>query len=267
MKDGIIMTIRINRLLVLGVVLFLISIGTVTVSATSKTTLTVSSVTADMGKDVIVPVVLSNNTTGVLGMQLSLSYDSRLTLKSIEQGEALSTLDLTPINDFSANPCTILLEGLNADVSNGTIVVLTFTTPSNTTGDFDVNISYKSGEIYDNNMDDIDLVVVNGKIKVEESGDSEDATITKSTISVSNYIKTTNDIKLDVYASSSVELTGTIIVALYNSDGSVKTVELYPVKSTVNVTLNSTSGKYIKIMWWNMNGLVPLTTEIIQIDL
>ncbi len=260
------MKINIKRLIALCVTLLLIIMNISPVSASSKATLTVSNVTAEAGEEVAVPIVLSGNTTGVLAMQLSLSYDSRLTFTSIEQGEALSTLDLTPIKDFSANPCTILLDGLDADTSNGTIIILKFLAPANTTGKFNINLSYNAGEIYDNDMNDIDIAIVNGSVEVTSSGSAEEPDVTKPTISVGTYTKTTNDIKFDVYVSSTNELTGTIIAVLYKNDGSMETVKLYPAKSTVNVTLDSADGKYIKVMWWNMSTLVPFT-DAVKIDI
>ncbi len=120
------------------------------------------------GETIIIPVTIENN-TGILAMQLSLAYDSRLTFSAIEQGDALSTLDMTPIKNFTANPCTILLDGLDADSTNGTILNLTFTIPKDAQDDavYNISLSYNQGEIYDNDMNDVNVEIVNGSIAVK----------------------------------------------------------------------------------------------------
>ena len=42
----------------------------------------------------------------------------------------------------------------------------------------------------------------------------------------------------------------------------MKAVELYTAEATVNITLNSVDGKYIKVMWWNMDTLEPLADSV-----
>ncbi len=236
----------------------MLTLGLSTVSASSEITLTVSEVTASPGTDVEVPVILSGNTMGVLAMQLSMTYDSNLTFKSIKQGDALSTLDMTAIKDFTANPCTILLDGLDADMSNGTIFVLKFTVPADATGKLDVNLSYNVGEIYDNDMNDINTKIVNGGITV--------ASATEPTLTLSNLVKGTNNISLDVDLTSPTDIEGKVVVALYNKNGLVKTKIYDATKTTIDVSLDVVNGDYIKAFWWDFDTFFPFT-DCVKIEL
>ena len=232
------------------IVALLITSGLLVVSASTDVTLTVSKIAANADTEVKVPVVISGNSSGILAMQLSMDYDKRLTFKSIKQGEALSTLDMTPIKDFSANPCTILLDGLDADTSNGTIFILTFVVPSNVTGKLDINLSYNVGEIYDNDMNDVNLKIVNGGIVINSP-------TAEPTIKIGNLIKNTSGINLDINLTSPSVIDGKVIVALYNENKLID-FKVYNANATINATIDSTAGNYIKTFWWDLGTVSPI---------
>ncbi len=97
--------------------------------------------------EVEVPIEVSGN-TGILGMKLEIAYDEGLTLKDIERGEALSTLEFTnPAKDggdlstLPAGEVNLLWDGQEgADTSNGVIAVLTFEVSKETVKDYAIEI-------------------------------------------------------------------------------------------------------------------------------
>ena len=91
--------------------------------------------------EVEVPIEVSGN-TGILGMKLEIAFDEGLTLKGIERGEALDTLEFTAPRDLPEdNAVSLLWDGeTGTDTSNGTIAVLTFEVSKETVKDYAIEI-------------------------------------------------------------------------------------------------------------------------------
>ena len=132
-----------------------------------------SNIKGKAGEQVKVELYVKNN-PGILGMMLQLSYDSDLTLTSLEQSidednSALVSLDFTPGNNLESNPINIAWDGLDADATNGKILNAYFTIPEGVENGiiYDINLSYVKGDVYDNDYNDIELTVTNGSITVK----------------------------------------------------------------------------------------------------
>ncbi len=133
----------------------------------TEPTIIVDDATASAGDTVTVTVRIVNN-PGVAGAVLRLNYDSNLTLTGAASGEAFSYLQYTRPGQYS-NPCNFSWDsesGMATD--DGTILALTFrVSDSVSSGDkLNVNISYTHGDIYDENLDDVDLDIINGQITI-----------------------------------------------------------------------------------------------------
>jgi len=230
------------------------------VSASAQTTLTVDSVNAEAGADVEVAIDLSGNEVGVLGMMISVSYDENLTLKNAVAGTALSSLDFTLGKDITANPINIAWDGVEADSTNGTIAVLTFTVPENAEGTYNINVSYEVGNIYDNDYEDIDVSVVNGKINVSRA-------ITEEAMSIKNYVKgDTTTFTLDLVSPDSIS--GKVLVATYCDNKSrMNDVDIYDAISSRDISVSTKGMDTLKIFWWDGLSTLRPITEAIEIDL
>ncbi|MDY6315087.1 MAG: cohesin domain-containing protein [Clostridia bacterium] len=111
-----------------------------------------------------VPIIISDN-KGVIGMKLTFSYDSEIILTKVTQGAALNTLTMTPPGNLNANPFNVVWDGLeNNDISNGTIVTLSFSVPKGTVKDY--RISVNASSVVDENLNYLDAAAENGKISV-----------------------------------------------------------------------------------------------------
>ena len=157
------------RILVLALLTVALVIGaSFTSFAADQNTpsITVNQVTAEGGTSVDVPISISGN-PGICGATISVSYDTSLTLTKVVGGEALSGLDMTKPGKLTANPIKILWSGTEEDSSNGTIAVLTFTTPKSP-GAYPVQVSYDSGDIMNGSYLPVDFQVTNGGITIED---------------------------------------------------------------------------------------------------
>ena len=118
------------------------------------------------GKTVDVKLTVKDN-PGIMGAVLQLAYADGLTLQKITVGDAWKGLTFTKPGDLTANPITLLWDGMGDDKTNGTILTLTFAIPAELPeGEYSVTLSYAPGAIYDASIENIDFVLENGKITV-----------------------------------------------------------------------------------------------------
>lgn len=112
-----------------------------------------------------IPLTLSGN-TGIAGMTLKVSYTEGLTLTDIAQGSGLSSLTLTKPGDYSANPFNLVWDGQDADNTSGIVATLTFSVPKKDVKTYFINIA--TAGVFDNDLNDVNMAIVNGKISVTE---------------------------------------------------------------------------------------------------
>ena len=146
--------------------------GASTSTADDRTlSLTVDSVEATAGdQDVTVAITVKNN-PGILGMTLFVRYnDSALTLKSAENGSAVSpALTLTNPGKYQSQ-CRFVWDGVEItakDVKDGTVLKLHFDIPENTpAGSYPIEIFYNNGDIVDNELSVLSPAISNGSVAV-----------------------------------------------------------------------------------------------------
>lgn len=132
--------------------------------------LVVDKITSAPGKTVSVAVSVLNN-PGILGMTLTLSYDSKvLTLKDSVNGSAVSeVLTLTKPGKYT-NPCNFAWDGIeisDEQIKDGEILILTFAVSQNAgDGVYPITLSYDSDSIFDKDLVPVDLDIINGSITV-----------------------------------------------------------------------------------------------------
>lgn len=123
------------------------------------------------GDNSVEVAVRIQNNPGILGMTLSISYDSRvLTLTDVKNGDAVkNTLTLTKPGRFES-PCRFVWDGVeltNKDIQDGEILVLTFdvadTAPA---GTYPIVVFSSQGEIVDNMLSPVDVRFQNGNIMI-----------------------------------------------------------------------------------------------------
>ena len=129
----------------------------------------VDNVTAAKGGTVGVAVNIRDN-PGILGMTLTLSYDSsKLTLTNAVSGSAVNdVLSFTKPGRFTS-PCNFTWDGIelsSEQIKDGEILVLTFSVANNASGNYPITISYEEDSVISANLKPINVAVINGSITV-----------------------------------------------------------------------------------------------------
>ena len=157
-------------ILVLVLAFTCIPIGAITASASTEytePTIFAESKYAAPGSSVEVNVNVKNN-PGIAGATLSISYDSQLTLTNAVSGATFSKLSFTAPGKFT-NPSSFLWDSESGQINDdGTMLTLTFAVAEDATpnDNMNVNVSYYPGDIYNENMDSVNLQTVNGCVTV-----------------------------------------------------------------------------------------------------
>lgn len=139
------------------------------VTKASGVQLTVSTVNITQGtgtESVSIPINISGN-TGILGMTLKVTYAEGLELTEVTGGTALGTLMFTKPGNYSANPVSLVWDGLDgADSTDGTVATLKFNVPKTEANTYEISVVAEG--VVDNDINTVDMSITNGCIKVDE---------------------------------------------------------------------------------------------------
>lgn len=136
--------------------------------SSGEPTIAVKNVTAKAGESIEVPIMIMNN-PGVAGAKITISYDSSLNLNAAESGDAFAYLQYTGPGKY-VSPCNFTWDSENGMATeNGTILILTFDIPADASiGEtYDIACTYRVGDIYDEDLEDLIFEVISGVITVE----------------------------------------------------------------------------------------------------
>lgn len=234
-----------KKILVLTICTIFFACNICTLAHATETRLKIDTVLCAPGKTVDVPIIISNN-SGIAGAVIKISYDDRLELTAVKEGESFSSLTYTPPAKLTSNPITLLWDGIENDTSNGTIAVLTFAVPDDANENYQICATYDIGGIYDEALNDTDVTVENGSVNVSD------------TTCIQASVTDTINVKL----ISQEEIEGTVYVALYGSNNALIEIKSYPAKESILPSLdNINSGAYIKVFWWEALTLRPYCEE------
>ena len=159
---------KLLSILVLTALLLQLVVGAAMAQNGVSGKLTVEKKTVPLGtSEVAIQVTLEEN-PGISNVKFAFSYPEGFTLKSIQKGDALSSLTFTPPGKLTANPVTPIWDGLEADTTNGVVVTLTFAISDQVKpGEYAVTVSYEKGNLLDGNLEDIDIELVQGGVEIQ----------------------------------------------------------------------------------------------------
>ena len=235
--------------------------------AEATPTIAVGNVTADIGEAVSIPITISGN-TGICGATLTVNYDEKLVLTSIDKGSALSSLAMTKPGNLSANPFNIVWDGMEADNSNGTLVFLNFTAP-NEMGTFNVNVSYDYGDIVDSALSPIEILAQNGTISIGQNGGGNENPEQSDTITISVDSVNANSggsIDVPVRIANNTGICGATISVNYDNSLTLTKITKGEALSTLAMTKpGNLSLKPFNLVWDGMdadssNGIIATLT-------
>ena len=137
----------------------------------NKPLFSADSVKATAGsKNVIVKVSVANN-PGILGAALTIDYDdSVMQLKSVKNGDAFNNvLSLTKSKTLGAG-CRVTWDGVEIQkdqIEDGEILIMSFDINDKAPeGKYEINFSYKNGDVVDNNLKIVSPEVAPGYIEI-----------------------------------------------------------------------------------------------------
>ena len=127
----------------------------------------VSETTAPAGQRTAKVTVALKNNPGVASIVLSIGYDTaNLRLSNVTYNQAIGGYTLSP--DVNGENSVLYWINASENVSGDFIfVTLDFELVSNNRGEYDINLSYDSNNIFNYNEDNVAFDVINGKITFE----------------------------------------------------------------------------------------------------
>ena len=215
----------------------------------STTVLQIDKIVCDKDTTVDVPIRISGN-TGIAGAVIKIFYDNNLALTDVKRGDAFGKLTFTPPAKMTSNPITLLWDGIDEDNSNGVIAILTFKVPNEANGNYRIYATYDTGGIYDGNLNDIDLSLIEGGITI-----SNEEQVSEIDININSQY----DIKLPLNQSEK----GNVYIALYVDLGKLFELKIYPISENIVSQFSKiNSGKRIKVMCWDNETLQPQCNSV-----
>lgn len=140
----------------------------------SDSEMTVENVTGKAGETVEVSIMLHKN-PGIAGATIELKYDPQLTLTDVSNGDALETLTFTKPDNLQ-NPCKFLWDSEKGmSQKDGVLLKLGFAISKQAVSgaELPVRISYTDGDIFDENLKNVKLKTVDGKVSIVEDYDCD----------------------------------------------------------------------------------------------
>ena len=135
----------------------------------SDFTLTVDSRTAQPGDTVKIDLTISGN-TGIIAAIFTLEYDKNRIELIVAEDKALLEGAIFS-ESYDKYPYKMLWNSSSAEnfTSDGTLVTLTFKVKENAqNGDANINITYNADDVFDKDLENVAVNIINGNIKVEK---------------------------------------------------------------------------------------------------
>lgn len=135
----------------------------------AEATLFVKSVIAEFGAtEIKVPIVVYNN-PGIAGATIQIDFDDKLSLKDAVNGNVLETMDFS-VSNMDTKPFKCSWDSVEGEIAqDGNLLILVFSLPETAKmGDvYNVSISYRIGDVYNDNWENVNFTVINGSIAVK----------------------------------------------------------------------------------------------------
>lgn len=156
-------------LLVIAMIVSIIPNNPVSYASEKKSvTIMFDSITVTAGSEFTVDISVKDN-PGILGAGLKIDFDSKLTLKKVESGDAFSSLVMTKPGKLQS-PYQVVWDGVELsadDITDGAILQMTFSVSDSVKAGevFKFEVSSEKGEFVDTNLNPLDVEVIGGEIR------------------------------------------------------------------------------------------------------
>ena len=223
-----------------------------TVSINSETgelvpAITVSSLKADTGSTVEVPIIMENN-PGVAAVSLDVTYDNtKLSLVSVEDGKILGTSTFLSGKDLTMVPYTLNWDDLSSEnnTGNGTLAVLTFNVLDSDATDTSIKVSVNQKSTFNVDFEDVVFETHEGLITINKS--SQDSTSTTTTTSDTTTTSTTTTTSDTTTTSTTTTTSDTTTSTSATSSNATTT-------ATTSETINTTEEATISVTPYELSN-------------
>lgn len=147
--------------------------------------ITVDNITATKGASVDVNVKVAGN-PGIMGGTLKISYDDKLILSSVKNGDAFAKLTMTKPGQL-ISPCKVVWDGqelAQEDIKDGVILTLSFKISDDVEDDSELGVNIEAdGGFTDKDLNSVSIKTISGKIKIsgDMAGDVNDDKVVNPT--------------------------------------------------------------------------------------
>lgn len=225
-------------------------------SANASPCVCVNDVFAKAGETVEVAVSLSEDVS-FSNLGIEIGYDSEVfTLEGVTECDFGALYTKAP--SYDKNPYNMSWDSAESTIASGTLAILEFKISNDAQeGTYPVTVSYYKGREgewedgvdinYDGNSNSLNLSYQNGSITVKSE---------KDRVFVTN-VSYENGVSFNVDVTTS-EIGGHVLAVLYDSRGAVVSKKICPA-SEVSAFSFTESGSLIKIMWWDLENMIPVS--------
>ena len=205
--------------------------------------------------DITVHISLTENTS-VSGGSMNLVYDNTLMkAKSYEISELLTGYMANVNLNYADNTVRFSWAGTEAITAGGELFTIVFEPVSSDS--FETDITIDKLKLADENGKKIEAVSEDGHIKYENKTE----TVRLSFLTVSNEQRS-DKVTCDVSLVSPNEISGVVIVGLYDGD-KLSDFKMYEAQKDIPVTINTTTGSKLKVMWWDdFDSMMPVANSV-----
>lgn len=213
----------------------------------------VSAIKSDASSTVNVDIIVKNN-PGIAGATLNVEFADGLTLIAAENGEAFSNLMLTKPGAFT-NHCRFLWDSVDGEaVADGVILTLTFEVASSASEDLAISIYCNDGDVYNENLDTVEVQTVNGVVKTSsQSGQSEndDPMFEVVSASIANLSST---VSVDIVVKNNPGIAGATLNVEYAEGLTLLSVSNGAAFSALTLTTPGQFSSPCRFLWDSISG-------------
>lgn len=220
------------------------------IESVNNTKIEVSNNLSLPGDQIDVDISIKNN-PGILGMTLTLQYDSKLKLISAKSGNAFEQLAMTKPGIFESG-CKFVWDGTEIDektIKDGTILTLTFAISDEVKAGEKYIISASSEDAVDMNLNPVKIVSQSGSLSIGDNSSIVDNKLVGITATKKNLV---------YEIGSKLDLDDLVVVAEYNG-GLYKNVDNYTTNIS-DINMNVVGEKILIITYSDQD--ITKTAEV-----
>ena len=213
----------------------------------------VSATKSDASSTVNVDIVVKNN-PGIAGATLNVEFADGLTLVAAENGEAFSSLMLTKPGVFT-NHCRFLWDSVDGEAAaDGVILTLTFEVASGASEDLAISIYCNDGDVYNENLDTVEVQTVNGVVKTSSQGEPSESDDPMFEVISESIVNSSSTVSVDIVVKNNPGIAGATLNVEYAEGLTLLSVSNGAAFSALTLTTPGQFSSPCRFLWDSISG-------------